>query len=591
MTEEGADRELLDYRPEDLHLACERVAEILARTDNVFERGGALVRVGGGDPGPTLTRQASDEEAAEALRQQPRIIPLTGATLRALLAARLVVRRWVPKKGGEPEAVPVRAPDDLIKATLDAGAWCGLRALNGISETAFLRPDGTVVTEAGFDRATGYYLAPTSPFLPVPERPTQEDARAALLELEEPFLDFPHVTREHRMVGLSAILTLLARPAIHGNVPAHVFDASTRGTGKSLQSDVVAIIATGRESPKMGWPSNPEELAKVLAAYAMRGTALINFDNVTGTLGGADLDRCITAGGKVELRVLGSLEQPSFQWRALIVASGNNVELAGDTTRRALVGRMESPLENPEERSGFRYPNLLAWVHENRARLVRAALTILRAYVVAGRPDMRLRTFGSFEAWAALVPTALVWAGGADAMVCRPEVTGAPEASKSALLVVIEHWPRLSNGQPMTLSRAVATLYPPRPPRDAGPLAPDGFQELRDALGGATNTKPGMVPSPRSLGKLFAKQRGRVAGGKRLVGKPDRKGVMEWVVESAGCAGSAGSDSPHAARENTHSSPPGNGAKETRQTRHTRQEGSEERDWTAEADAFLGGGP
>jgi putative DNA primase/helicase len=50
----------------------------------------------------------------------------------------------------------------------------------------------------------------------------------------------------------------------------------------------------------------------------------------------------------------------------------------------------------------------------SRAQLVAAGLTVLRGYSAAGRPDMRLPPWGSFEGWSKLVRGALVWAGEAD---------------------------------------------------------------------------------------------------------------------------------------------------------------------------------
>src|SRR5262249_53126029 len=90
-------------------------------------------------------------------------------------------------------------------------------------------------------------------------------------------------------------------------------------------------------------------------------------------------------------------------------ATGNNVAIAADTARRVCHVRLESPEERPEERQGFRHPHLLNWVGEQRARLLTAALTILRGYCAAGRPDQGLPAWGSFEGWSALVRSAIVW--------------------------------------------------------------------------------------------------------------------------------------------------------------------------------------
>jgi hypothetical protein len=55
------------------------------------------------------------------------------------------------------------------------------------------------------------------------------------------------------------------------------------------------------------------------------------------------------------------------------------------------------------------HPDLLACVRRERPKLVAAALTILRGYVVADRPHRR-RKLGGFEAWSDLVPGAVRWA-------------------------------------------------------------------------------------------------------------------------------------------------------------------------------------
>ena len=111
----------------------------------------------------------------------------------------------------------------------------------------------------------------------------------------------------------------------------------------------------------------------------------------------------------------------SVNTNALITATGNNLIFAGDMTRRALLCRMDAGMEHPEGRS-FDL-DLRTWVPANRVRLVAAGLTILRAFVVAGRPGLdRLKPFGSFEAWSNLVRGALVWLGEPDPCITRKHI-------------------------------------------------------------------------------------------------------------------------------------------------------------------------
>jgi hypothetical protein len=71
-------------------------------------------------------------------------------------------------------------------------------------------------------------------------------------------------------------------------------------------------------------------------------------------------------------------------------------------------------LERPQDRAGFKLPLESGYALEHRGALLGAALTLLRAYHLAGRPPQRLAAWGSFLPWSALVRGALVWAGCAD---------------------------------------------------------------------------------------------------------------------------------------------------------------------------------
>ncbi len=71
-------------------------------------------------------------------------------------------------------------------------------------------------------------------------------------------------------------------------------------------------------------------------------------------------------------------------------------------------------MEQPYLRKFKRDP--LAMIMENRGRYVAAALTIVRAYQVAGRPRRR-PPFGSFNEWSDCVRSALVWLRCADPVI------------------------------------------------------------------------------------------------------------------------------------------------------------------------------
>jgi hypothetical protein len=510
----------------------EAIAALKSDPD-LYHRNHGLVHVVGA-PAPR------DGDRAPIAAGTPIVRPMAASTLweRASRAARWL--KWDGRSDGLVRCDPSTA---VLAAVLSRGEYPGLRHLAGILEAPFYRPDGTLAFGAGWDDATGFLLCPGADFAPPAARPTQEESAAALGELREVFEDFPHVTESSRMVPVSGVLTLLARPAILGAVPAIAFDASTRGSGKTRQADAVSLIALGRILPPLSYPAEVEELEKIMGALALAGVAATKFDNVDVRFGGGPVDRVLTASDTTTFRVLGKSETPELAWRALLMITGNNLEIRGDTARRMLVSRLESPLENPEERdeSTFRHPDLLGWVREHRVRLVRAGLTVLRGWECAGRPRSGARLDGTpwatktwgggFEAWSGIVPPAIVWAGGADPMGARPAATGEEEPEKAALAVILAGLERLdAGGAGMSTKGIVEALY--TRDRLRGEAPPDGFGDLREALEALAPARPGQPPPTKALGERLAfLGRGRVVSGRKLVRGAAGGNVAKWRVE------------------------------------------------------------
>jgi putative DNA primase/helicase len=86
------------------------------------------------------------------------------------------------------------------------------------------------------------------------------------------------------------------------------------------------------------------------------------------------------------------------------VATGNNPSLSDEMTRRVVRIRMDTGLEQPETRTGFRHANLLKWASAHRGDLIAAALTLARAWYVRERHKVVLDVpnLGSFESWASV---------------------------------------------------------------------------------------------------------------------------------------------------------------------------------------------
>jgi hypothetical protein len=516
-----------DPRPDilmvpEVHLTTEHMIRALEADPELYVRGGSLVHV----IRPT-------ETTPEVVAGSPvsRACPLSYLVDRTSIHARCVTKA---RKGDSWVTCPPPLP--RVRAVLERGSWPGYRELKGIIEAPSLRPDGSLLDTPGHDRATGFLYEPNAKFYDVAPDPTQAEAAGCLEALAEVFCDFPYVGPAHLSAVLASLLTLLARPAIRGSVPCFLFDASAARSGKSLQVDVVHLIATGRAATRMTYPELDEELEKVLSGYAIRGASTVNFDNVARAFGGAALDKCITAIDTVDLRLLGASTMVTYDWRAVVFASGNNVSCRGDMLARVLSPRLESSADNPEQRDDFRHPNLRAWVLEHRPRLVHAALTILRGYVAAGRPDMKCARWGGFEAWAALIPHALVWAGAADPMGARRGLEGDDDPVRVASSALVDGWASMCSRMSWLLGanvrQALALLYPSRHPNE--PTEPDGYDPLREALETLTGAKPGVTPGARQVGEALRRQKGRPFGGRKLIAEQVKSEGARWRVIGSG---------------------------------------------------------
>jgi hypothetical protein len=301
-----------------------------------------------------------------------------------------------------------------------------LPVLRGIIETPTLRADGTLLSKPGYDTDSGLMLDTAGVEYPaIPDQPTKEQAQAALDLLKGPLAGFPFVPDNEdspqgpsasRSVALSALLTSVCRRTLR-SAPLHGFSAPTMGTGKSLLCDVVSMLATGRPASAMSQGKTDEEDEKRLLGVLMQGDPLLVIDNVERPLGGDSLCTILTQ-ESWQGRLLGENKQIHIPTTVLFMATGNNLTFKGDMTTRTLVCQLDAGVEKPEERR-FQV-DLKTEVPRRRAELVGAALTVLRAFIVAGRPGLdKLTPFGRFETWSDLVRGALVWLGEPDPCATR----------------------------------------------------------------------------------------------------------------------------------------------------------------------------
>lgn len=286
-----------------------------------------------------------------------------------------------------------------------------VRILEAVTTAPIFLKDGSILQTRGYNAQARVWFEPSVAVL-VDDEPTRDDALNAVELFRDLLCNFTFLEPADFSTWVAALLSPLVKSAT-GNAPAPLFvmSASTAGAGKSLLADVIARIVTGQGAENRTYsPKDPGEWQKRVTSYVKSAAPVNVIDNVNGLFGDETLDRLITSSVWSD-RILGASEAPPLPIVGIWIATGNNSEPVGDTVRRCAFTRIDVKVERPQDRKDFKVPLLAQHATEHRGDLLSAALTILRAYHVAGRPKQGLAAWGSFGEWSDLVRAACVWAG------------------------------------------------------------------------------------------------------------------------------------------------------------------------------------
>jgi hypothetical protein len=396
-----------------------------------------------------------------------------------------------------------KPPTDVAEFILGRSGHWPFPEIRGVLAAPSMRPDGSILSQPGFDAATGMYLIDPPPMPDIAENPTHQNATEAL-ELLDSLLDsFPwQGDDDSRAVGLSMLISPLMRACLPA-VPMHCVSAPSPGTGKSFLCDLAAALATGFACVVMAAGKDEEELEKRLSAAVLDGMPVIAIDNVSRSLGGDFLCQVLDR-PLVKVRILGKSEGPKLEPRLILFATGNNLTLVGDIGRRAVIAHLDAACESPHLRQFADNP--LARVIRDRGSYIAAALTLCRAFRLSGdQPEAQL---ASFEQWNDTVRSAIRWAGGGDAV--RTMATIAEnDPARERHAAVLAAWERVFG----TDEVSVAEIVKRATERDQV----GGVQEpgLHDALMEVAASKGGSLDN-RRLGYWMRQHRDKVLNGRAL---------------------------------------------------------------------------
>lgn len=415
---------------------------------------------------------------------------------------------WVRIEKGK--IFKVDCPTKVAATLLAASGHWRLPPLLGVVEAPTLRSDGSVIDVPGYDPATALYAEfGGMPFAPLLEKPTPEHAKAELEFILSFIAKFPFVAESDRSAVVAAILTALIRRMLP-TAPMFAFRATTMSAGKTLLADVISIIATGRPCALLTQGKDETEDQKRMLALLIAGDLVVNIDNVERPLGGADICAVLT-GGMYQSRLLGASKIVKVPTRTLFVATGNNMVIEGDLISRVVVSDLDPRVERAELRE-FE-GDLREEILQNRALLIRAGLTILRAYRIAGRPKITMPAFGRFERWSQEVRAPLMWLGMPDPLLGVERLRDQDPVT-SRLRALLYAWRDTLGEEPYTVAGVVK-----RAKEEASTLC----DAIEEAIGSAV--------AKQAFGIYLRRYANRVVDGLRIVRYDASRGVARWRVE------------------------------------------------------------
>lgn len=495
--------------------AAERA--LMASGLGIYQRGGQIVFVG---EAPVKTSDGGETIAKKIIQRGDH------ALLEDLTASAI----WERYDGRTADYVRTNAPMDIVLTLRGrVGRW-HLPVLTGFISAPTMRRDGSILDQPGYDAASGLVYDPQGKTFPaIPPAPTKAEAETSLAKLRKLIETFPFVGKVQGVteatVDEACILAMMLTACVRRNLPTaplFAISATTPGSGKSKLASIAGVLATGKRPGIVNQAPKVEETEKRIAGFLLSGYPQVAIDNVTTPLDGDLLNSMLTE-ETVCVRIFGTQNQPEMPTNALVTATGQNISLHGDLTRRAVVSRLDAGVADPAAREFASDP--VEDAIAQRSDLVVAALTIMRAYITASRPKQTGRAIGGFEKWASVVRDALMWVGVADPVLSQA-VLRSLDPKLDGLNNVFAQWATYFGSERMTVNEVIT--------KATEDLFANGRAEvlrrpLRDALVAVAGNNGNI--NPNSFGRWLLSNQGRIIDDARIVRCGDKAKVALWKME------------------------------------------------------------
>lgn len=471
---------------------CDAAENEMAKTHRYYQRGGMIVTIVT-DPG---TRETT-------------VTPLSLSGLTRVLAGIAIWQRYDKRS----EAWFICDPSERhVRVLHDSTTYPHLPILKGIARQPYLRPDGSLMMNAGYDPVTGMFGVFNARQFSVLDKPTKQQAEKALLELLELLSEFAFKNEYDKAAALSGIITAVIRPSLV-QAPIYHVKAPSIASGKSYLCELFTAFATPQKGTPHAFPAEDEECRKLLLAELLTAPAVVEFDNLTSDLI-PHKSLCTTLSSEyISGRILGQSKTVEVGTRVLFLSSGNNVDPVRDMTRRTVTITLDPACEIPAARDFVKQP--VSEVRANRDHFVSLALTIARAWICAGKPKTECKTIATYVDWSDYCRQPLLWLGQPDPAACIFEAMN-DDPDRELLGEFMQAWFACFGSKPTSVKEAIHLLY--------------SSDDLREIIDDIAKERDGSVNRKR-LGWWIKRHARQVVNGLRLVQDTATHNTAKWKVE------------------------------------------------------------
>lgn len=316
------------------------------------------------------------------------------------------------KKNGENSVINISAPVDVIKQLYAMpSASMDIPYLSTVTRIPTLTENGKIVQETGYNKdAKVFYAKQRDLDIPfVPNNPTPEQVTASVELIKDMLADFPFDGQSYgenmappppSMVNaIGLLIQPFARPAYAAATPATLITKPAVGTGASLLAAVCQTIVSGKTDVRPPFANSEDEIRKSLYTAVKQQSPYLFYDNLSGMLDSPTLAALLTSTTFTD-RELGRSTERTLPVVSGMILTGNNPTFSTELLRRLSMVRLDAKTANPKGRQGFKHPDLIQYVTENRGEIIGAILTIITSWTSNGKPaPVHAPYIASYAGW------------------------------------------------------------------------------------------------------------------------------------------------------------------------------------------------